>query len=77
MSKKQSFEKKTIIKLYKKSINDVIWTHKIHATLLDDLNKKNKFFGICKEIIVGVSSFVSIVFLIVYLSLVIMRIKLG
>lgn len=61
--KKNNLEKEAIIKLYQKSINDTIWTHKIHATLLDNLSFKNKTFGIVKEIIIGLSSFVSIVFL--------------
>ena len=63
MQKKESLEKQTLIKLYEKSLNDVIWTHKTHATLLDNLNMKNKFWGIVKEIIIGLSSFVSVVFL--------------
>ena len=56
-------EREAILELYERSINDVIWTHKIQATLLDSLNIKNTIFGILKEIIVGLSSFVSIVFI--------------
>lgn len=33
--KKINTEKDTIIKLYEENLNDIIWTHKIHATLLD------------------------------------------
>lgn len=33
---KKSTEKNVIIKLYEESLNDIIWTHKIQATLLDN-----------------------------------------
>ena len=32
---KKGKEKEVIIKLYNESLNDIIWTHKIQATLLD------------------------------------------
>ncbi len=61
--KKINTEKDTIIKLYEENLNDIIWTHKIHATLLDELNKNYKIYTIIKESIIGLSGFVSIVFL--------------
>ena len=38
--KKVNNEKETIIKLYRDNISEIIWTHKIQATILDDLKKK-------------------------------------
>lgn len=58
MSKKD-IEKETILKLYDDSINDVIWTYKIQATLLDDITQKNKVFKTIKESVVGLSGFAS------------------
>ncbi len=54
-------EKDVIIKLYEESLNDVIWTHKIQATLLDSYTKMNKIFKTVKEIIVGLSGFISVI----------------
>ena len=39
---KKNVEKDVIIKLYEESLNDLMWTHKIQATLLDEYTKKNK-----------------------------------
>ena len=61
--KKENKEKETIIKLYRDNISEIIWTHKIQATILDDLKRKNKIYKICKELIIGLSSFVSVLFL--------------
>lgn len=61
--KKVNNEKETIIKLYRDNISEIIWTHKIQATILDDLKKKNKIYKICKELLIGLSSFVSVLFL--------------
>lgn len=58
---KKSTEKDVIIKLYEESLNDVIWTHKIQATLLDSYTKMNKIFKTVKEIIVGLSGFISVI----------------
>ena len=54
-------EKDVIIKLYEESLNDIIWTHKIQATLLDSYTKMNKIFKTVKEIIVGLSGFISVI----------------
>lgn len=56
---KKTKEKDVIIKLYEESLNDIIWTHKIQATLLDDYIKSNKKYKTIKEIIIGLSGFVS------------------
>lgn len=40
--KKGNNEKDTIIKLYCDNISEIIWTHKIQATILDDLKKKEQ-----------------------------------
>lgn len=61
--KEKDSKKNAIIKLYEENLNDIIWTHKIHATLLDELNKNHKIYMIIKESILGLSGFVSIVFL--------------
>lgn len=61
--KKINNEKDTVIKLYEDNLNDIIWTHKIYATLLDKLNKNYKIYTIIKESIIGLSGFISIVFL--------------
>lgn len=61
--KKRNNEKDTIIKLYRDNISEIIWTHKIQATILDDLKRKNKRYKICKELLIGLSSFVSVLFL--------------
>ena len=61
--KKENKEKETIIKLYRDNISEIIWTHKIQATILDDLKMKNKIYKICKELLIGLSSFVSVLFL--------------
>ena len=61
--KKVNNEKETIMKLYRDNISEIIWTHKIQATILDDLKKKNKIYKICKELLIGLSSFVSVLFL--------------
>ena len=58
---KKNTEKDVIIKLYEESLNDVIWTHKIQATLLDSYTKMNKIFKTVKEIIVGLSGFISVI----------------
>lgn len=58
---KKGTEKDVIIKLYEESLNDVIWTHKIQATLLDSYTKTNKIFKTVKEIIVGLSGFISVI----------------
>lgn len=58
---KKNTEKDVIIKLYEESLNDVIWTHKIQATLLDSYTKTNKIFKTFKEIIVGLSGFISVI----------------
>ena len=58
---KKSTEKDVIIKLYEESLSDVIWTHKIQATLLDSYTKMNKIFKTVKEIIVGLSGFISVI----------------
>ena len=47
--KKENKEKETIIKLYRDNISEIIWTHKIQATILDDLKRKNKIYKICKK----------------------------
>lgn len=60
---KSNNEKNTITKLYEESLNDIIWTHKIHATLLDKFNSDYKKYKIIKEAIIGVSGFVSVLFL--------------
>lgn len=54
-------EKETILNLYEESLNDIIWTHKIQATLLDELIKKNYRYRTIKEMIVGLSGFASAV----------------
>ena len=46
--KKVNNEKETIMKLYRDNISEIIWTHKIQATILDDLKRKNKIYKICK-----------------------------
>ena len=51
--KKGNNEKDTIIKLYCDNISEIIWTHKIQATILDDLKRKNKRYKICKELLIG------------------------
>ena len=51
--KKINIEKETIIKLYEENLNDIIWTHKIHATFLDELNMNYKIYTIIKESIIG------------------------
>lgn len=56
---KKTKEKDVIIKLYEESLNDIVWTHKIQATLLDDYIKSNKKYKTIKEIIIGLSGFVS------------------
>lgn len=56
-------KKESIINLYKESINDIIWTHKIQATILDNLRLKNKIYRVIKEFLVGIASFVSVIFL--------------
>lgn len=56
-------QKKLIISLYEESINDIIWTHKIHATLMDSLSKKKKILEITKEVIIGLSSLGSVIFM--------------
>ena len=56
---KKGKEKDVILKLYNESLNDIIWTHKIQATLLDDFIKSNKKYKTGKEIIIGLSGFVS------------------
>ncbi len=56
-------KKDVIINLYKESINDIIWTHKIQATVLDKLRLKNKVYKIIKELLVGIASFISVIFL--------------
>lgn len=61
--KKVSNEKDTIIKLYRDNISEIIWTHRIQATILDKLKKKNRIYNICKELLIGLSSFVSVLFL--------------
>ena len=61
--KKENKEKETIIKLYCDSISEIIWTHKIQATIFDDLKRKNRIYKICKELLIGLSSFVSVLFL--------------
>ena len=54
-------EKETILKLYEDNLNDIIWTHKIQATLMDSMIKRNKIFRGIKETIVGISGFASAV----------------
>ena len=61
--KRENNEKDTIIKLYRDNISEIIWTHKIQATILDDLKRKNKIYKISKELLVGLSSFISVLFL--------------
>lgn len=61
--KKGDKDKETIIKLYEDSLNDIIWTHKIQSTLLDKLHKNYKIYSIIKETILGLSGFVSVIFL--------------
>lgn len=58
---KKKTEKDVIVKLYEESLNDIIWTHKIQATLLDEYTKMNKRLETAKEVIVGLSGFVSVV----------------
>lgn len=58
MSKKIK-EKEVIIKLYNESLNDIIWTHKIQATLLEYFIKSNKKYKTIKEVIIGLSGFIS------------------
>lgn len=58
---KKNTEKDVIIKLYEESLNDIIWTHKIQATLLDEYTEKNKRLKTAKEIIVGLSGFISVI----------------
>lgn len=36
----KNLEKETILKLYEDNLNDIIWTHKIQATLMDSMIKK-------------------------------------
>jgi len=55
----KNIEKETILKLYEEDLNDIIWTHKIQATLMDNMIKKNKIFRGVKETIVGLSGFAS------------------
>lgn len=47
--KKINNEKDTVIILYEENLNDIIWTHKIHETFLDKLNKNYKIYIIIKE----------------------------
>ena len=61
--KRTKNKKEIIIKLYEDSLNDIIWTHKIQATLLDKLNSDYRKYKIIKEFIIGISGFVSVVFL--------------
>ena len=63
MEKDNNNEKNTILKLYEDSLNDIIWTHKIQATVLDELEIKNKIYKIIKETLIGLSGFVSVLFL--------------
>lgn len=58
---KKNTEKDVIVKLYEESLNDIIWTHKIQATLLDEYTKMNKGLEIAKEVIVSLSGFVSVI----------------
>ena len=46
---KKAKEKDVIVKLYEESLNDIIWTHKIQATLLDDYTKTNKKYNYSKK----------------------------
>lgn len=55
----RNLEKETILKLYEDNLNDIIWTHKIQATLMDNMIKKNKIFRGVKETVVGLSGFAS------------------
>ena len=48
--KKVNNEKETIMKLYRDNISEIIWTHKIQATILDDLKKKNNAFSQFKSL---------------------------
>ena len=57
----RNLEKETILKLYEENLNDIIWTHKIQATLMDSMIKKNKLFKSIKEVVVGLSGFASAV----------------
>lgn len=61
--KRNNNEKNTILKLYEDSLNDIIWTYKIQATILDNLKKKNKVYKIIKETLIGLAGFVSVLFL--------------
>lgn len=63
MKDKEIKEKQTILRLLDESISDLVFLHKVQETLLDGVAKKIKIYSKFKEVVLGLSGLLSVMFI--------------